>query len=202
MIENKYLKKAVEYKVGKFLGESLTSEDLLNVEELSLSNVSFSGEKRNIDLLELKKLPNIRKLDLQYFNIDTETISMINMFRKLDSLQLASCDFSSNEVLRNIALRSLVFNSCRIKDYSKIFAPQILTVINAKNIRLDDLQGIENVEVLNLQNSIVKGTNRTLECKKLRKLNLDGSILDNEEIIASLPKEVEISKKDKYLPVR
>ena len=64
------------------------------------------------------------------------------------------------------------------------------------------MQGIENVEVLNLQNSIVKGMNRTLECKKLRKLNLDGSILDNEEIIASLPKEVEISKKDKYLPVR
>ena len=202
MIEDKHLKKAIEYKVGKFSGETLTIDDLLSIGELSLSNYSFSGEKRNINLLELKALPNLRSLDLQYFNIDEDVIRMLNEFEKLDSLQLVSCNFASSESLKNRALRNLGFNSCRIKDYSKIFVPQMLTIINTEKIKLEALQGLENVEILNLQNSTIRGMSKVLECNKLRKLNLDGSVLDDNEIISKLSKRIEISREDKYLPIR
>lgn len=202
MILDNDLKKVIGYKVGKFSGEDLTHEDFLRVDELSLNNRSFSGESKNINLLGLGVLKNLRSLDLQYFNIDDDIVSLINSFGNLRTLRLISCKCLGERQLNNKALLSLVLNCCDIKDYERIVVPQILTIIGDENLKFDRLQGIESSRIINLQNSKVGGFKKILTCENLEKLSLDGSKIDDENVLSMLRKEIKVSKEDKYLPVR
>ena len=51
MVTDKELLKLIKYKLGIFdLSKPISEEDLKRVYELSVNNLSFSGQKKNIDL--------------------------------------------------------------------------------------------------------------------------------------------------------
>ena len=98
---DKELEKVISYKVGKFAGEELEESDISKVEELSISNRSFSGKDKNINLAELINFQNIKNLCLQYFKMDDSTIDLLNSLQGLTTLQLASCEYNSEKQLDN-----------------------------------------------------------------------------------------------------
>lgn len=191
------LEKAIFYQV-----ENVDSEITFEkIENLSLSNKSFSGKKLNMNLEELELFYNIKRLCLQYFKIDDKIIKIINGLTKLESLQLVSSEINcKEEILKNNNIKSLEINSCSVNDYSKICATENFYIISEKNFRLDKLKNKEIIKKIFLQNSKIKGFKSINECKLLKILNLDGSKVDNKFVLEKVDKNIEISMKNNYLP--
>ena len=68
-LKDKNLEKAVCFKVGKFGNQGLSEEDFEKVEEINISNRKFSGETKDVSLEELKLFPNIKRINIKYFEI-------------------------------------------------------------------------------------------------------------------------------------
>lgn len=201
-LKDENLEKAVCYKVGKYGDEELTEADLEEVDELNISNKTFSGKDRKIDLEELSLFPNIRTLFLQYFTIDDSIMEIINSLPNLTSLQLASCKVVSKQGLENKNMKSLLLNCCSIKDYGKICAPESLTIIGEDNLKLDKILGKEEIQRMYLQSSNIKNFNDIKNYPNLQLLNIDGSKVDNSEALNEIAKKVPVSHKEDYTPIR
>lgn len=201
-LNDKELEKVICFKVGKFFGEELEKEDFEELEELNINNRNFSGKYKNISLQELTLFPNIKRLSLQYFEIDDSLVEVLNKLENLESLEFASCGFFQNAQLRNNSLNSLLLNCCKVKDYNKIFAPENFTIIGDENIRLDQIDGKENVRKMYLQDSKVKNFGKIEKYENLEKLNLDGSIVDNKDMLEEVKKRISVSQLEKYEPIR
>lgn len=201
-LKDKELEKIACFKVGKFGNEELDEDDFKNVEEINISNRKFSGEEKNISLQELTLFPNIKRMSLQYFKIDDSIAEILSGFSNLESLQLASCKLYLKSEIRNFNLKNLELNSCNIRDYSTIYAPNVLAIIGSDNIRLDRIKGKENIERMYLQNSKVKGFRSVTDCSRLLELNLDGSTVDDSKFLEEIKSEIRVSQKEEYLPIR
>ena len=201
-LKDKDLEKIACFKVGKFGNEELDEDDLKNVEEINISNRKFSGEEKNISLQELTLFPNIKRMSLQYFTIDDSIAEILSGLSNLESLQLASCKLYLKSKIRNLNLKNLELNSCNVRDYSTIYAPNVLAIIGSDSIRLDKITGKENIERMYLQNSKVKGFRSITDCGRLRSLNLDGSSVDDNKILEEIKSEIKKKQKEEYLPIR
>lgn len=201
-LKDKALEKAVCFKIGKFGNQSLSEEDFEKVEEINISNRKLSGETRNISLEEMRLFRNLKRVSLQYFEIDDKVVEILNSLRELESLELSSCKFCTGIQIRNEVLRNLYLNCCEIKDYSSLYATEVFSVVGSDNFRLDRLQGKENIEKMYLQNSNIKGFKAIDECSALKNLNLDGSRVDDNHKLDDLKRKIPVSHLDEYLPTR
>lgn len=197
------LKKAINYKLGNFSNQGeLEEEDLKKIQDLSVSNREFSGELKNVNLEELRYLVNLRNLTLQYFDLDEEIIKMLNSFTELQTLQLASCKFSSKEVLQNASLKNIVLSCCDVRDYSLVSAAESTSIIGSDSVRLSKLRDKDKVKRLFLQGCKVKGIDSIIDFNSLESLNLDGSTVDDKNVIEDLKQKIPVSQEDEHLPIR
>lgn len=201
-LKDRDLEKAACFKIGKFGNQSLSEEDFEKVEEISISNRKFSGEPKDVSLEEMRLFPNIKRVFLQYFEIDDSIAEILNSLRGLESLELSSCKFCSNVQIRNEVLKSLYLNCCEIKDYSGLYATEVFSVVGSDSFRLDKLQGKENIERMYLQSSSIKGFRTIDECSKLKNLNLDGTKVDDNNKLEEVKKRIPVSHLEEYLPMR
>lgn len=200
-LKDKNFQKAICLKIGKFGNQNLSEDDFENVEEVNISNRKFSGETKDISLEEMRLFPNIKRVSLQYFEIDDAIVEILNSLTKLETLELSSCDFSSRIQIKSGTLKSLYLNCCKIKDYNSIYATENFYVVGSDNFRLDKLEGKENLERMYLQSSIIKGFKSIDECSRLKNLNLDGSKVDDKHKLDEVKKRVQVSHLEEYLPI-
>lgn len=201
-LKDRELEKMACFKLGKFGNEELEENDFQKVEEINISNRKFSGEDKNVNLQELTLFPNIKRISLQYFKIDDSIAEIISSLSNLESLQLASCKLNSNAEIKNFTLRNLELSCCDIKDYSKIYASEILSIGSSNNVRLDKIQGKENIERLYLQNSKIRGFRSINDCSRLKSLNLDGSTVDDKRALEEIKRRIPVSQLEEHLPIR
>ena len=201
-LKDKNLEKAVCFKVGKFGNQGLSEEDFEKVEEINISNRKFSGETKDVSLEELKLFPNIKRISLQYFEIDDIIAEILNSLRSLEALELSSCKFCSSIQIKNGALRNLYLNCCEIKDYSSLYATEIFSILGSDNFRLDKVQGKENIEIMYLQGSNIKGFKSIDECSRLKSLKLDSYKVDDNHSLDEIKKRIQVSHLEEYLPMR
>lgn len=201
-LKDKNLEKAICFKVGKFGNESLSEEDFEKVEEINISNRKFSGEEKGVSLEEIKLFPNLKRVSLQYFEIDESIAEILNSLLSLEVLELSSCKFCSGIQIKNGALRNFYLNCCDIKDYSCIYATEIFSIVGSDKVRLDKVQGKENVEIMYLQGSNIKGFKSIDGYSRLKNLNLDGSKVDDNHKLDEMRKRIQVSHLQEYLPMR
>lgn len=201
-LEDKEVEKAICYKLGEFGNYELKEEDLSRIEELNLSDRSFSGKEKNINLSEISQLKNLKNITLQYFKIDDSIAQILNSLENLSSIQFASCEFDITQPFLNHSLRSLSFESCDINDYEQIFATESFRVVGDSKFSLKRLKGKENILRMYLQQCKIKGFEAVRDCTNLQALNLDGSTIDDEKVLSELRGKIPVSKKEEYLPTR
>lgn len=201
-LKDKDLEKVVSYKIGKYGDEELTEADFEKVEEINISNRTLYGEEKRINLEELSLFPNIKILFLQYFIIDDLIVEKINSLPNLTILQLASCKIISQKDLANRSIKNLLLNCCSVRDYSNICAPESLTIIGDNNLKLDEILGKENIQRMYLQSSNIKNFEDIKNYPNLQLLNLDGSNVDNNQVLSEITKKIPVSHKEEYTPIR
>lgn len=202
-ITNKYFEEAIRHEISKLnIKQELTEEDLNNVEEINLSNKTFSGKDKNIDLLDLKLLSNVKNIYLQYFLIDDYAITIVNSLSKLENITFASCKFINKNILEHPILNKMSIEYCDILDYATIAAVETFRILDSSKVRFEKISKKEKIVNLLLQNCDVRNFETVEECNKLKFLNLDGSKIDNKSVLKKLEGKIVISQKDKYLPIK
>lgn len=192
--------KVIRFKLKKY-NDRIEENDLKAIEDFDLSNKTLSGREKNIDLSFLALMPNLNRISLQYFKIDNDIVNILDSLKKLTVLELNFCGCYFNNKLENKNLLSLSLNCCKVNNYSNISLTKDFTVIGENKLNLQLLENKLNTENLYLNNCKIEKFDYIEYFSNLKKLNLDGSIVDQKKELKKLNKKVNISFLDKYLPV-
>lgn len=201
-IENKILNQYTQYKTGNYGASEFTDEELEKIEDISLNQLSFSGQLQKIDLSELIKFPNLNILSLQSFAIDEETMENLKNCKNLKTLHLEVCDFDSKIMINFDQLENLIIKYCNVEDWSKISLGKRVTIQSGQTIDLESLVNNPNIEELNLNNLEIYNFKKIQAFEKLKKLNIDGSKVDDEKTLDIIKNSVEVSHKENTYPIR
>ena len=191
--------KLIKLNLKKYDG-ILSDSDLKLVKELNLSNKTFSGKSKNINLDFLRFTNNLEKISIQHFDISNNVIDILNSLNNLYSIEFSFCKFNFKNNLENKKLQSIYINCCSVKDYSKIKLTRNFTIIGENKLNLKILENKSNVENLSLNNCNINNFKYIKDFYNLKLLNLDGSIFD-EKKLQNLNRNVEISNLERYLPI-
>ena len=201
-IENRILNQYTQYKTGNYDASEFTDEELEKIEDISLNQLSFSGQLQKIDLSELIKFPNLNILSLQSFAIDEETMENLKNCKNLKTLHLEVCDFDSKIMINFDQLENLIIKYCNVEDWSKISLGKRVTIQSGQTIDLESLVNNPNIEELNLNNLEIYNFKKIQAFEKLKKLNIDGSKVDDEKALDIIKNSVEVSHKKTTYPIR
>lgn len=191
--------KLIKLNLKKYDG-ILSDSDLKLVKELNLTNKTFSGKSKNINLDFLRFTNNLEKISIQYFDIGNNVIDILNSLNNLYSIEFSFCKFNFKNNLENKKLQSIYINCCSVKDYSKIKLTRNFTIIGENKLNLKILENKSNVENLSLNNCNINNFKYIKDFYNLKILNLDGSVFD-EKNLQNLNRNIEISNLERYLPI-
>lgn len=174
--------------------DNILEEDLKEVEDITLNKKLLNGKENDIDLTELELLPNLKTLTIINFYIDKKIVDIINKKELLWAVQFTKCKFQAAEQINN-DIKYLIVEQCENFDSRLINNNEIIRIIG-ENIDLNLLKSNETRQ-LYLQECNIKNSEKILEYKNLKYLNLDGSKMD-KDIIEKIKEDIQISYKDKY----
>ena len=203
MFSDKEVDKKIKYKLGIFDDREPSKEDLNRITDIFISNVNARGEVMNVDLSDLVKLRKLKSLDLKGFDINAEILGIINSFPELMSLVLYSCQSEEPLDIRIEKLKNMILDNCGTMNLSGINLPERLTIISGGTIDVSQFVNNYTLRELEIKNSEVLNSRFLEEIKKLKRLNLDGSTLDYEDVIKTLEgKKIKVSHELEYNPIR
>lgn len=179
--------------------DEISEQDLNNIEHLTLNKYKLSGKESDINLSELYLFKNLRTLTLINFSINKDFIKIINELKFLWAIQFSSCGFEE-VVPINQSVSQLIFDYCKNFKCELINNNKIIKIIGSE-IDLKQLNKIDNTKELYLQDCKIKNTEEILKYNKLELLNLDGSNVENDNILDKLDKRIRVYFKDEYHPV-
>lgn len=191
--------KLIKLNLKKYDG-ILSDSDLKLVKELNLTNKTFSGKSKNINLDFLRFTNNLEKISIQHFDISNNVIDILNSLNNLYSIEFSFCKFNFKNNLENKKLQSIYINCCSVKDYSKIKLTKSFTIIGENKLNLKILENKSNVENLSLNNCNINNFKYIKDFYNLKILNLDGSVFD-EKNLQNLNRNIAISNLERYLPI-
>lgn len=198
IIDNE-IRKRIEYLLEK-KSDEITEEELNTVKDLNLTNIDYSNEILNTDLGELEKIKNLENLKLNEFEINNEIIKSLYKCKKLKNLYLNLCTVSGENIKMN-NLNKIFFDHCIIENWNKIELPNEIYILTGADINLDKFINAENIKTLSIRGANILNIKKILEFKNLEILNLDGSTIDDENILDMIKNKVKISKEDSCLPI-
>ena len=146
-IKNKALLRNVKLRM---VVENKTSIE--EVSELSLMNKTFIKEDAKLNLEEIYKLKNLKKLSIKFFTINDEIIKVLNKLEKLEILEIYMCKFETTERL----------NGNNIKN---------IYIYNAENLNLDILDK-NKVKAIRIENSGLVDFYKFVKFEKIEKLEV------------------------------
>ena len=81
--------------------------DIEDIEDISIQDINLMQNKLNIDLTEIEKLKNLKRISLKFFEITNEIIKAINKLEYLETIEFSMCIFKNKEALSK-KLKSIV----------------------------------------------------------------------------------------------
>ena len=93
-IKNKQLLRNIKLRM---VVENKTT--LEEIDEISLVNRNFLNQDLKIDLLEIYKLKNLKKLSIKFFTINDEIVKSLNKLENVEILEMYMCKFETAEKL-------------------------------------------------------------------------------------------------------
>ena len=168
-IQDKNLKQIVELK--------LVADEVKNIEDIediSISNVNLREEKLNIDLTEIGKMKNLKKLSLRLFEITDRLIDIINnLSNNLEIIEIENSGLIDINDLWNMEnLKVLRLSNCIVISIPKISGLVELREIYLNNINIEDsfdITGFYNLEYISLNGSKVGNKKEYLNKLKIQK---------------------------------
>ena len=147
----------------------------------------------------------LKSLALNFYEINDDILSVINQLTNLETITFNFCTFKSENIKLENHLKQIILTYTNI-DF-KIFNYKDnlteLEILNDEedNIEVDikDLLEFKNIEVLRIYNSRVKNSADINKFKHLKKLFLDGSLVDEKRFMEIINSQLNFKYRREYL---
>ena len=201
MIKTKEIDKYIHNVLLKRKDTLLTEDDLKIIKRIVLSAVDFDGEKITYDFDDIKQLTNLGSCTLEFFEIDNEIVSSLSSLKRLEELNISHCKFlNSNKISCN--LKTLIISYTDLNEFDILEFPEgidTLKLIEVGKIDFNILTKLKNIKNLYIYNSEINNIKEISKLTVLSRLKLDGTKIDDEDILIKLDKNIQIQRKDVYL---
>ena len=202
MFQDKEVDKKVKYKLGIFDETEPAESDLDKVTDIIIHNVNAKGDVINTDLSELVRLKKLKTLDLKGFELTEEVLRVIQSFPELVSLKLYSCHSKVAIQLDIETLKLLVLDHCQSINLNETHLPETVLIIDGGVVDVSKFQYSQKLKELGINDSEIVHSTSLQDIHSLKRLNVDGSTLDDENIIDVLrSKKVAVSYELEYQPL-
>jgi len=200
MVLDKELLKLAKYKLGVFdLSQPITDEELASIDELSINNLSFSGQVKNVDLTQLSQFIGLQRLDLTNFDIGETFAKAISGLQQLESLTISKG--SLRAPIENESVEQIILKSCDVKDYGYLPSTEALDMYE-QNVDISQMQNqIDKMKDFSLFGGSLKKSRRLTEMTKLENVYVVGAKIDDRSTIEALKNhgvrvEVDLEKRN------
>lgn len=174
-----------------------------NIKKLTLNSKNSIGEQIKYDMSYFKELENLETIALNGFYIDDEMIEKLNCLKNLKLIIFNHCKFiCCNKLINNIENVIITYSdpvNCNIfkeKEYLKE-----IKLIGIDEVDINDLIQLKNLEEIFIYNSKIKNSQKINEFYYLKRLGLDGSLVDIKNFYNIIRKDIEFSYNENYLPI-
>lgn len=172
-----------------------------NIKQITLNQYNIVGKKVDINIEQLRQYVNLEELIIKNFTIDDEYINIINSINtlkkiifinsifntmntvnKVEILKLEDCK-KTNQMYRSNSIKKLYISNCEELDIERIkhLDLSVLSIEKNKIINLSEIEKFSNLEYLYLQEININENIDYSKFIKLKKLNLNGSKVENKE---------------------
>lgn len=203
-ISSDVLKEYISVRLGKNI-EDIIENDLDIIESISLQKIDFDDKETDCTIKDLIEFRNLTSCTLCDFDIDNESIEIINKLEKLEFIHFDFCDFLAENIYFNINTEDVCFNMCENLSLKKIQNTKLNSIEiignleNIKELDIVELGKVENLTELSIHNCNIKNIEKILEiAPKLERLDIDGSNCE-EENLQNIIDKIEISHEKDFL---
>ena len=202
-IQDNELAKRIGNQVKKYNTNQFLREELESVQEISLRNVDFTGKSLNINFEQLSELKHLKFIYLQFIKVDDSLIEIINQFSELKELYFSQCNIIGNKKFDLQQLEKLTLLFCENVNLDIFNMPEQLK-ISTKIDEKFDLNKVPDkikIKILSVNNADIKSFKYINDFSDLESLNIDGSKVDEKDILNILKNKIEVSHKTSELPI-
>lgn len=203
--------------------------ELSEIEEISIVNKNFLDQDLNIDLTEISKLDNIKKISIKFFDITDEVVDALNKLEKLETLEILLCKVNTAKTIKNNLKKLTIYNTENFKvnlvesekieilriensglidlyDISKYKNLTRLEIVKGQIISIPKLSLLKNLEELYLNEINLQFNLEITGMEKLKLISLNGSKVENKndyiKNIKEQNKNVKIYFNENNLPIQ
>lgn len=174
-INNHELERLIAMKSGKTSFSEVTEEDLNRIEDITLSAFLINGKRSDIDICDVRFLPNLKNLRISGFDFSQQDLDELVFLERLERLDFSDCKFSdiSFEKL-NGRLRHISFTGCEKLPFKYPEVEDVVITGSELDFGIFDFLKIKSI---NIQDSIINNIHGLEEFENIRSVNLDGTQL-------------------------
>ena len=197
MINDSELLKLAKYKIGIFDPErTITEEQLESVSDITINNKSLSGKERNVDLTEVRKLPNLESLTIANFELQKPQADAISSLQGLEELTIEDSSIDSKINLSKLSV--LAVNNSIVKDLD--FLPKAKEMsFFLLDVNISQLEKFKDtLESLRIYGGRIIDGNKLEQFEKLRSVEIESTSIDKEILKKLEAKGIEVE----YSPER
>ena len=224
IIKDKNLLRILKIKLS-----TSNKKNIEDIDELDIQDINFMQKKLNIDLKEIVKFRNLKRLSLKFFDITDDVVDALSQLQCLESIEFYMCVFKTTKQI-NGKIKNLLIYNCNIISLNIISNPNYLESLeivhsglvdikeisiykkikliglsNCNIISIPSLSNFEELEYIYINEVQLMYTFDITKMKNLKLISLNGSKVNNkDEYIAQLKNQnssIEILFREDNLPI-
>ena len=201
MLNNPYLEKDLHYQLIKPLQEPLQARDFSRINKIILSPSNINSLLANATKIDFEKLLGVDTITIEQLPITNELVALMNQKESLEHLYIGHCRLQTNQRL-TMPIHSVTLNSVDsqlLELFENTNSIAELTLLRIGQLDMEKVAKFCEVERMNLYRCNVLHTSYMNQLSKLKKLQIEGTNFDKEELLGYLPDEVAIIKRRSYM---
>lgn len=200
MLKSQEIDKYVHNILFKPYDTKLEQADLDKVKEIVLSKYNIKNEIVEYDYSDLSKLINLEKCSIELLKITDEFIDNINLLQNLKTIEVNACEICSSKKI-SCHLEKIILQNTdeKLLELFNTFDMELIELIGFKKIDLSIFKRYTNLKDLYIYNSNITNFKQVLCAENLENLKLDGSKLDDEEVLDKISPNIKVQKKARFL---
>ena len=196
---------------------NLLSKNLLGNLKMDLSKSEINeADLNSIDYVFLNKFNDDVLSDLQYFNnvkeclfigfdnITEEDLQIINSMKSIKKIRFSNCKFYKNDVnLKCSNVENVVFELTNLETLKNCVFENIkvLKIIDNNDLDIEDIERFKKIEKICIYNSNIINSQGILKLTNLKLLDLQGVVLDKNDLVSEISKDIKVINKSKYIKI-